>query len=513
MEEFLTKHRGLIILVFVLPVSFIVNCISTLRNWFFRTFLATHRLHDKKVKEIQAQVKRWRESGSKKPMCTARPSWHTMSTRTASFKKDCNQIAINLKNILSLDTKNLTVRLEPLVNMGYITQYLLPKGYALAIQVEMEDLTIGGVCMGAGMETTSHRLGLIQETVVAFEMVLSDGRLVRASKDENTDLYYALPWSHGTLGFLVAVEVKIVPIKPYIHTTYIPCHSQEEYCTKMKELAEADDAPEFLEATVYSKDKAVIMASYFADKPTTSKEKKKINRINYWFKPWYYKYVESFLKKGQADEYIPLRHYYHRYTRSVFWEMENLIPFSNSSVYKWLFGWLGAPKVSFLKYTMSKAVRKDLIQAHVVQDIIIPISEMRYSIDLFHDIFNIYPLLVFPIRIYDHGHYQGFLRKPPNPLPGKNYQMYFDLGAYGLPAAVKQNKSWSARDAVRKMEKYTRDVTGYQLLYADTFMTREEFKQMFDHTLYDQMRIKYNAEGAFPRIYDKIVPEHQLTEQ
>ncbi|WP_423064063.1 hypothetical protein [Candidiatus Paracoxiella cheracis] len=39
----------------------------------------------------------------------------------------------------------------------------------------MEDLTIGGVCMGAGMETTSHRLGLIQETVVAFEMVLSDG--------------------------------------------------------------------------------------------------------------------------------------------------------------------------------------------------------------------------------------------------------------------------------------------------------------------------------------------------
>jgi hypothetical protein len=29
-----------------------------------------------------------------------------------------------------------------------------------------------------------------------------------------------------------------------------------------------------------------------------------------------------------------------------------------------------------------------------------------------------------------------------------------------------------------------------QCLYADTFMTREEFKQMFNHELYDKMREK-----------------------
>ncbi|MDX2429963.1 MAG: hypothetical protein QNK35_03455, partial [Bacteroides sp.] len=63
---------------------------------------------------------------------------------------------------------------------------------------------------------------------------------------------------------------------------------------------------------------------------------------------------------------------------------------------------------------------------------------------------------------------------------------------------------------VRKMEKYTRDVKGYQLLYADTFMTREEFREMFDHTLYDKVRRKYKAEGAFPEVYDKIKPEDWL---
>jgi Delta24-sterol reductase len=77
----------------------------------------------------------------------------------------------------------------------------------------MEDLTIGGLTMGLGMETNSHLLGLIQETVVAFEVVLSDGRLVRATATENADLFHALPWSHGTLGFLVAVELKLIKIK------------------------------------------------------------------------------------------------------------------------------------------------------------------------------------------------------------------------------------------------------------------------------------------------------------
>ena len=32
------------------------------------------------------------------------------------------------------------------------------------------------------------------------------------------------------------------------------------------------------------------------------------------------------------------------------------------------------------------------------------------------------------------------------------------------------------------MEKFTQEVGGYPFLYADTFMTREEFEKMFDLT-------------------------------
>ena len=42
------------------------------------------------------------------------------------------------------------------------------------------------------------------------------------------------------------------------------------------------------------------------------------------------------------------------------------------------------------------------------------------------------------------------------------------------------------------------------MMYADSYMTREEFREMFDHTLYDKMRKKLNCSGSFPEVYDKV---------
>lgn len=70
-----------------------------------------------------------------------------------------------------------------------------------------------------------------------------------------------------------------------------------------------------------------------------------------------------------------------------------------------------------------------------------------------------------------------------------------------------------------------RSVGGYHFMYADTFLTREEFEEMFDLTAYELVRKKYCAEGiyiealdlqrleqrfilgAFPHLYDKTKPE------
>lgn len=38
-------------------------------------------------------------------------------------------------------------------------------------------------------------------------------------------------------------------------------------------------------------------------------------------------------------------------------------------------------------------------------------------------------------------------------------------------------------------------------------MSEEEFNEMFDMTLYNEVRAKYHCDGAFPRLYDKVKPE------
>jgi delta24-sterol reductase len=502
----MTKYRTWVIMFICIPVTYVHEWIAYIRNRIVWAFFSTPKLHEQRVAEIQKQVKFWHDSGRNKKLCTARPVWATMSLRQATFKQECNRIKINLPDILELNTKaeKPYVRTEPGVNMGYMTHYLIPKGYALKVQVEMEDLTIGGLSCGLGMETTSHKYGLIQETVLAYELILSDGSFIRATRTENEDLFRAMPWSHGSLGFLVAVELEVTPVKPYIHMRYIPCHTQDSYYKVTKEMACAKNPVEFLEATIYSKETAVIMAADFASEEE-AKKSGRINHINWWWKPYFYKHVESFLQKGPYDEYIPLREFYHRFTRSIFWELEGMIPFCNHFLYRLLWGWLGAPKISLLKFTMTPEIRTSTVLQHTVQDLILPIDEMPTAVNKFHEWFDVYPLLVFPIRIWKHE--GDFLDRLRNPEPDTQSEMYFDLGVYGIPRAVLEKKPWDSIRIHREMEAYGRETASFQCPYADVFCTRAEFRQMFNHTLYDRVRQKYKAVDAFPEVYEKIRPE------
>ena len=44
----------------------------------------------------------------------------------------------------------------------------------------------------------------------------------------------------------------------------------------------------------------------------------------------------------------------------------------------------------------------------------------------------------------------------------------------------------------------------FQMMYADSYMTKTEFEEMFDHTLYFEMRQKYDCLKAFPSVYEKV---------
>ncbi|KAG6450980.1 hypothetical protein O3G_MSEX006859 [Manduca sexta] len=514
--RWLEDNRELVVVLFCLPASFIFSVMLRVRGYLRRLGSDPQR-HDSAVREIQARVQQWNKlpSQNRKLLCTSRPNWLSLSTKF--FEKHLNhQVPIPLYDILELDEQNMTVRVEPMVTIGDITEYLIPKGYSLAVTIELVDATLGGLALGTGMSTHSHKAGLYHETITSYEVVIADGSLVTATADnEHSDLFKTLPWSHGSLGFLVALTLKIVKIKPYIKIKYIPVKGQKAYCDMIRQLSGTNEArpkefPDYIEGTIFSKDEAVVMIGEYSDYDA----KVPVNHCSRWYKPWFYKHVESLFRKGEKEELIPLRDYLLRHNRAIFWVVEDMLSFGNDTLFRYFFGWLLPPKPAFLKFTTTPGIRAYTFTKQVFQDIVLPIKELEKQIEIASQLFEKFPLLVYPCKIIDHGPSSGQLKRPDAKylVPGTNYAMYNDLGVYGVPGRVKEKKSYNPVSAMRKMEEFTRDVGGYSFLYADIFMTREEFEVMFDLSLYEVVRKKYGAEGAFPHLYDKVKPEINVFE-
>ncbi len=374
---------------------------------------------------------------------------------------------------------------------------------------------------------------MFQHCCSAFEIVLPNGKAVTATETEYPELFRAIPWSHGTLGFLVSADIKIVPAGQYVRLEYYPAHVKSEFCRLMDyHSRRTDDGIDFVEGLQYNLNDGVVMVGKMVNSIPSGQEAL-YNPIGRYYKPWFYTHVEKYLKTGGGIEYIPLRDYYHRHSRSIFWEMQDIIPFGNHWLFRYLLGWQVPPKISLLKLTTTGVLKKLYTQNHVVQDMLVPIRDLEKSIDIFHEEFNVYPLWHCPMRIIGNkpmpkgdkeekatnGVQSRKARTAAkkdddsessvdeigdglvNPLPDGD-EMFIDVGAYGNPKPL--TKEWDVVKSLRRVEEFVRDVHGYQALYADTYMTKEEFLQMFNHSLYYKVRKQYQCDKAFPEIYDKV---------
>ena len=497
-EHILTHYRGIFATVILLPISTIYSAYTTLRNLIVFSLKSDPAKHEQKVHKILEQIEAWKKDGSLEKLCTARSGWKAMSELVPKYKLTHRKIDIALYDIIEIVEENKTVRVEPLATMGQISRNLLSKGWTLPVVPELDSLTVGGLIMGFGIESSSHKYGLFQSICVSLDLVTANGQLVHCSPMENADLFYQIPWSHGTLGFLVAAELKIIPAKKFIKLHYQPVFSLEHMVETFETASRNTKENDFVEGLVYTRDNAVIMTGIFTDDISSDGH---FNPIGRWYKPWFYKHAETYLKNKQPGvEYIPLRDYYHRHTRSYFWTMEEIIPFGNNPLFRCLLGWALPPSIELLKYTETETTRRLREKYHVVQDMLMPIHYLKQSIQYFDDHFNLYPLWLSPMAILDNDKHQGFVH-PFQKKDGSADEMYVDIGAYGTPL----KKNFDNVSALPLLEKFVIDHQGYQALYARTMLTREDFTKMFDHSNYDQLREQLPlCKQAFDDVYDKV---------
>ncbi|WP_347257252.1 FAD-binding protein, partial [Methylocaldum sp.] len=253
-EHILTHYRGLFATLVLLPVSALYGAYVSVRDRIVLSLKSAPAKHDQKVRRVIGQIEAWKRDGCREKLCTARSGWKSMSELVPKYKLSHRKIDISLYDILEIDEERRLLRVEPLATMGQISRCLVPRGWTLPVVPELDDLTVGGLIMGFGVESSSHKYGLIQHICESFDIVTAEGKLLRCSPSENADLFYLIPWSHGTLGFLVAVQLRIIPAKKYVRLHYRPVYSLDDMVDVFEAESRNKEKNDFVEGLVYSRD-------------------------------------------------------------------------------------------------------------------------------------------------------------------------------------------------------------------------------------------------------------------
>jgi FAD/FMN-containing dehydrogenase len=106
-----------------------------------------------------------------------------------------------------------TVRAEPGATLGDLDQETATFG--LVVPTGINSTTgISGLTLGGGFGWLSRKLGMTVDSLVSADVVTADGNLVKASADENPDLFWGIRGGGGNLGVVTSWEFKAHKVGP-----------------------------------------------------------------------------------------------------------------------------------------------------------------------------------------------------------------------------------------------------------------------------------------------------------
>jgi FAD/FMN-containing dehydrogenase len=151
---------------------------------------------------------------------------------------------------LVIDLSRMTgVRVDPeqrtaRVNGGALLQELdnEAQAFGLVCPVGVVSHTgVAGLTLGGGMGRLQRKHGLTIDNLLSVDVVTADGRLVRASEEQNADLFWGLRGAGANFGVATSFEFRLHPLDPVISfgTVVHPVDRVGELASLLRETLEA----------------------------------------------------------------------------------------------------------------------------------------------------------------------------------------------------------------------------------------------------------------------------------
>jgi FAD/FMN-containing dehydrogenase len=382
-----------------------------------------------------------------------------------------------------------TVDVEGMTTFVELADATLAYGAMPAVVPQLKSITIGGAVAGVGIEASSFRYGLVHETVTAMDVLTGRGDIVTCTPgNEHRDLFHGLPNSYGTLGYVLRLTARTIPVKRYVAIEHRPFRNAQAFFAAIPGLMR-DPSIDFLDGVVFDRGALVLSPARFVDEAPYASD--------YTYERIYYRSLRE-----RAGDFLTARDYLWRWDTDWFWCSRNLG--AQNPLVRRIFGRSRLNSVFYQKvmrwntrWKLGAALEKirRLRAESVIQDVDIPLARCPEFLDFLLEEVGVLPIWICPIRAPDPG-----ATYPLYPLaPGTAYVNF------GFWDRVTFREPHPPGYLNRKIERKVTELGGLKSLYSDAYFSEAEFWSIYNKPAYDALKARYDPNCALPDLYAKCV--------